>query len=208
MESISESPKLILEENLTEYFKETVSMVIEKQKIKTNEMAEFYIVNLLSEFGCAKKVNESGKNDENEPMAILFLKTFHSSLNEQVKGFKKVGDFSLFVSGFFSDSLRDKLVDIDYYNSIGKMAYNNLSLILKDVSNGGTFFNLYQELSINFQSFADVLSEISAMSFVTSNKDVLRVYERWLKTKGKRDEGLLQEKGIIPIRSNSSCINQ
>lgn len=194
--------------SLMEFFKETVSTVIEKQKIKTNEMVEFYIVNLLSEFGSVKKVNERGESDENEPLAILFLKTFHSSLNEQIKGFKRVGDFSLFISGFFSDSLRDKLVDVDYYNSIGKQAYNKLSLILKNFSNGESFFNLYQELSINFQCFADVLSEISAMSYIISNKDVLRVYERWLKAKGKRDEGLLQERGIIPNRSISGRINQ
>ncbi|OGL38313.1 MAG: hypothetical protein A2042_08655 [Candidatus Schekmanbacteria bacterium GWA2_38_11] len=208
MESIPKSSKLIFKTNLMEFFKESVSIAIEKQKIKTNEIVEFYIVNLLSEFGSIKKVYERDKNEENEPIAILFLKTFHSSLSEQIKGFKKVGDFSLFISGFFSDSLRDKSVDVDYYNSIGKQAYNKLSLILKKISKGETFFNLYQELSIKFQSFTDVLSEVSAMSYITSDKDVLRVYERWLKTKEKRDEGLLQEKGIIPIKSLSTRTNQ
>ena len=36
---------------------------------------------------------------------------------------KQIGDVSLFVSGFFSDSLRRKLVDVDYYVSIGGVAY-------------------------------------------------------------------------------------
>ena len=38
---------------------------------------------------------------------------------EQRASLKQIGDVSLFISGFFSDSLRRKLVDVDYYVSIG-----------------------------------------------------------------------------------------
>jgi len=202
MESRSKYPKVISKKKPMEFFREMVTAAIEKQSIKTNEMVEFYIVNLLSEFVSMKKVTEKGEGWEDEPITILFLKAFHLSLNEQIKLLKKVGDFSLFISGFFSDSLRNKLVDVDYYTLIGKRSYDKLSLILKNFSNGETFFNLFRELSTNFQTLVDVISEISAMSFITSNKDILRIYERWLKTGGKRDEGLLQEMGIIPV---SSC---
>ena len=36
----------------------------------------------------------------------------------------QIGDVSLFTSGFFADSLRGKLVDVDYYVNIGGAAYN------------------------------------------------------------------------------------
>ena len=131
MEIKSKQGNLISQKSLVEFFKETVAHTIKRQSIKTNEMIEFYIVNLLSEFVSTKKVYEKVEGMEDEPVGILFLKTFHSSLNEQVKIFKKVGDFSLFISGFFSDSLRNKLVHADYYSSIGKKSYNKLSFICK-----------------------------------------------------------------------------
>lgn len=206
MEQNLKSSDLISTESSMEFFREMVSAAFARQNIKTNEIAEFYIVNLLSEFVSVKKVYNKDGDVEDEPIAITFLKTFHSSLNEQVRNFKKVGDFSLFISGFFSDSLRDKMVDIDYYASIGKKAYSNLSLIVKNSSKSEPFFTLFHELSTNFQTFADVFSEISTISSISSNKDLLRIYERWLKTRGKRDEGLLHERGIIPIQSFPSQI--
>mgnify|MGYP002137355912 CR=1 FL=1 len=38
---------------------------------------------------------------------------------------RAMGDFSLYIAGFFSDSLKRKLVDVDYYIGMGGAAYEN-----------------------------------------------------------------------------------
>jgi hypothetical protein len=89
---------------------------------------------------------------------------------------RQIGDVSLFISGFFSDSLHRKLVDVDYYVSIGGCAYNALSRVETD-----TFSSVFAELGEKFVGFVDVLSEVSERTSCSSNADLLRLYEKWLK---------------------------
>src|SRR5207244_1985597 len=106
---------------------------------------------------------------------------------------KEIGDLTLFTSGFFSDSLRGKLVDIDYYVSMGGTAYTALSRYETD-----TFSPVFAELAEKFIAFVDVLSEVSERTSCASNADLLRLYERWLKTGSRRSCQLLLERGVVP----------
>ena len=106
---------------------------------------------------------------------------------------KHIGDASLFISGFFSDSLRRKIVDVDYYVQIGAVAYTALSRREAD-----TFSPVFAELARKFVHFVDVLSEVSERSACNSNADVLRIYERWLKTGSPSSGRLLVKRGVVP----------
>ena len=100
------------------------------------------------------------------------------------------------MSGFFADSLRRKLVDVDYYVSIGGVAYQALSRDETD-----TFSPVFAELAEKFIAFVDVLSDVSERSSCASNMDLLRLYERWLKTGSRRSGQLLVERGVVPNSS-------
>ncbi len=190
---------LLQVQNHIEYFKEMVESAIENQRIDTDETIEFYIVNLLSEFIRTDKaypVEEGGRGEE--ALATMLTRTLQSDYNDRIKRFKQLGDFSLFISGFFSDSLNRKLVDIDYYILIGGIAYNTLSQMMRNNEQGELFCDLFNELAEKFQLFVDVIAEVSERSSIKSDKDILRLYERWLRTKSDRDAELLRKKNIIP----------
>jgi hypothetical protein len=114
----------------------------------------------------------------------------------QRESLKQIGDLSLFMSGFFADSLHRKLVDVDYYVSIGGTAYTALSRYETDA-----FSQVFAELADNFVGFVDVLSEVSERTSCSSNSDLLRLYERWLKTGSRRSGQLLAERGVVPTVS-------
>jgi hypothetical protein len=114
----------------------------------------------------------------------------------QRAGLKQVGDVSLFMSGFFSDSFRRKLVDVDYYVTIGGYAYNALSRVESE-----TFSSVFAELGEKFGAFVDVLAEVSERTSCASNADLLRLYEKWLKTGSPRSGQLLVERGVVPNMS-------
>ena len=40
---------------------------------------------------------------------------------------RSVGDQSLFITGFFADSLNRSLVDVDFYIHLGELAYRSLA---------------------------------------------------------------------------------
>ena len=108
---------------------------------------------------------------------------------------RRVGDLSLFISGFFSDSLNRSLVDVDYYIQIGEAAYSSLA------RQDDTLGDVFDELSDKFAAFVDVLGEVSERSSLTSNTDLLRLYEKWLRTGSRRSGDLLASRGIVPNAS-------
>lgn len=184
-----------IETNTTLYFKNMVDAAIKNQQIKTDEIVEFYLVNLLSEFVNAEKM----KRFAHEPLVMTMDRALNSGLNEQRVLFKEIGDVSLYVSGFFSDSFNRKLVDVDYYIEMGSISYNYLANLTRDTRM--VFYNLYSELAGKFKAFVDVLIEVSERCLLTSKKDILRIYERWLRMRTKRHERLLRKLGIEPLHN-------
>ena len=170
-----------------EYFKELVEDALAHQRIAAGEMTAFYVVHLLARF-----LRRPADEDE-APLACQLARALDSGGLQQRMGLKQIGDLSLFISGFFPDSLRRKLVDGDYYVSIGGFAYDTLSRYETE-----TFSPVFAELAEKFVDFVDVLSEVSERASCTSNLDLLRLYEKWLKTGSRRSGELLIERGVVP----------
>ena len=113
---------------------------------------------------------------------------------EQRTRLRSLGDFSLFTGRFFSDSLSRRHVDVDYYVSMGAYAW-----IAEP--RGGCVPGSVRRVSRKFVGFSDVLADISERTALTSNNDLLRVYEKWLRTGSARDGQRLIERGIVPNSS-------
>jgi len=178
---------VVRRESASEYFKELVEGAIAHQRIAAGELTSFYVVNLLTGF-----LQRPAEEDET-PLAFRLAEALEAAGMRQRSSLKQIGDISLFVSGFFADSLPRKLVDVDYYVSIGGTAYTALSRYETD-----TFSPVFAELAENFVRFVDVLSEVSERASCGSNADLLRLYERWLKTGSRRSGQLLAERGVVP----------
>jgi len=175
-----------------ELFREMVAGALAHQRVKADPMAEYYLSSLLSEFVSSKRMND-------EPLAEIYLKALNSGKAEQGRLLKQLGDISLFTSGFFSESLKRKIVDIDYYISMGAASYATLASIHDINSRSSTLADLFTELSEKFGVFVDVLNEVSERSRLTDSRDILRVYERWLRTKSRQAGRILRESGIEPV---------
>jgi hypothetical protein len=179
---------MVRRESAVEYFKELVEEALARQRLAAGELTAFYVVQLLAGF-----LRRPADDTSDEPLALRLAQALESSGIEQRHSLKRIGDASLFISGFFSDSLRGKLVDLDYYVRIGGVAYDALSRQESD-----SFSPVFAELAQKFVHFVDVLSEVSERSACSTNSDVLRLYERWLKTGSAHSSHLLLERGVIP----------
>lgn len=182
-------------ESPTEYFRELVEAAMLRQQVAAGELTSFYLVNLLAGF---VHLDHSPAADD-EPLGVRLAKALQAAGARQRDGLKQVGDLSLFISGFFSDSLNRRLVDIDYYIQLGACAYGSLARQGDD-----TFGDVFDELAGKFPTFVDVLGDISERTALTTNADLLRLYERWVRTKSKRSGDLLAARGIVPNASVSA----
>ena len=135
------------------------------------------------------------------PLALLYVRALTASRFERARLLRTTGDRALFVTGFFSDSLSRKLVDLDYYRAMGGRAYSVLSRQEDDL---GGLHDVFSELADRFMQFADLFSEVSETTRLTDNRSVLRLYERWLQTRSKRAAVLLAERGITPVDPGES----
>jgi hypothetical protein len=190
------SDQVFKRESALEYFKELVDGALARQGLAAQELTAFYVVQLLTSF-LQRPAADSQEDDA--PLAFRLAQALETGGMRQRATLKHIGDVSLFVSGFFSDSLNRKLVDVDYYASIGGYAYNALSR-----SDTDTFSPVFAELGEKFIAFADVLSEVSERTSCASNSNLLRLYEKWLKTGSRRSGQLLVEHGVVPNASIKS----
>jgi len=187
---------LVRNQTPTEYFRELVESAMQNQHVSAGELTSFYVVNLLAGF---VHLDRSPAAGQDEALGVRLARAIQDAGIAQRDGLRRVGDLSLFISGFFSDSLNRSLVDVDYYIQLGECAYGSLAR-----RGDETFTDVFDELAEKFTSFVDVLGEVSERTALTSNADLLRLYEKWIRTKSRRSGDLLAARGIVPNTSVSS----
>ena len=170
-----------------EFFGERVDDALKRLKFRPDALAKRYVVNLLERFMFSSHVFERG-----ETLAELYLRALSAPKPLRHEMLKKLGDGSLYISGFFGESLAHKLVDIEYYVDMGGNAFATLA-----TASEGDLAGVYSELSAQFGDFVEVLTFISQDVLVKSNGDLLRLYDRYLTTGSRLAQGQLVEKGLL-----------
>ncbi len=185
-----------------DFFSDIVKKALSTRRIQTYPSVEAYLVSLLSHYMDVRNLFDTEKTDElgrkkPQTLAEMYLVANSLSASERFETLKGLADKSLYISGFFGDSLQDKLVDIDYYIAIGGSAYR----ILADISREDTSARVYHVFSNQFSDFVETLTYISHSSFIKSNESILRLYDRYLRTGSEIAREKLLEMGVLPVNN-------
>jgi len=170
--------------SVDEFFHEVVFDALEAVEVEVSESATWYLVGLLGDFTKARLTDE--------PLGLK-LATAGADPGERVRTLKQVGDTSLYVAGFFAESLTRSLVDVDYYVGLGTNAYAQLA---RQLGGNKSITEVYAELAQNFPRFVDVLAEVrKRVDFASA--DIGRLYEIWLRTRDEWVEKKLKAAGLL-----------
>ena len=184
-------------EGVTEYFRELVEDAVGHQRVHVDEMTSYYVVQVLVAF--ARTDHAAGEAVLSDaPLAVKLGEALEAGGSRQRQLLRNVGDASLFLSGFFPDRLRRSLVSVDYYAALGGYAYGSLSR-----RNDDRLAPVFRELAEHFVEMVDVLEEVSERSTLTSPNDLLRLYEKWLKTGSRHAAQRLASQGVVPTAAAS-----
>ena len=187
---------ILSKESIRDFFRELLTRAIENQRASVQPFTELYLVNLLHEFLAAEAlyVQADDGSWQQKPLAFLLRDALAEEGPAKVQMLRRLGDVSLFVSGFFPDSLarRSSLVDVDYYIAMGGRAYDAVARHAFERS-------LWNELSEKFRLLVDLLNEVSERTLASSNAGLVRLYERWMKTGSGRLATLLTQQGVMPV---------
>lgn len=201
MSSIAASDRVVRVHNLRDYFRESIDAAMEKQGVDVDPHAAHYVVNLLTLFARSEDLyEEHGEAYGLRPLALMMADAAEASnAAERTFSLQRIGDVALFIAGFFADSLAHKLVDLDYYIHMGGTAYGSLSDEIRGTARGRALAGVYRELARKFQLVVDVLNEVRDGARRSSDIDLLRTYEIWLRTGSRRAAQLLKQNGVVPM---------
>ena len=187
-------------ESAIEFFKELVDGALARQRIHAAELTSYYVVNLLAGF------LQRPAGDDDAPWRCAWRRRSRAAACSSAPACARSATSPSSCPASFPIRSGARLVDVDYYVAIGGCAYNALSRFDTD-----TLSPVFGELAEKFVGFVDVLSEVSERTSCSSNTDLLRLYERWLKTGSRRSGQLLVERGVVPnagsrpVASSNGC---
>lgn len=175
-------------------FAELLAGALQKVQLQASPMATAYLVELLDE-----RVLENRDGLEGEQALAEALSAARRNQGmERLQRMRGLGDHALFVSGFLADSLLGGAVDAGYYRQIGCSAYCDVVKGLRGGGESGCWTQLYRELVEGFGDFVEVLAEVGDRTRPGQPRNLLGVYERFLRTGSARDRERLLRAGCLP----------
>src|SRR5438132_4622189 len=186
-------PTVIPVANLREFFRDELHSALVHQHVAVQDQTEHYVVNMLTLFARSEALYDiTAEGTRLKPLVVMLTEALEARSGEdRNRGLQRLGDVSLFVAGFFAQSFARKLIDIDYHIAMGGRAYATLAETLSR-GRSRVLGNVFSELAEKFQPMVDALNEVSETSYQHSDKDILRLYEIWLKTGSRRCFDLLK----------------
>lgn len=194
---------LIIDHKVEEFFFHQIRQACFNQNLESSPHTEFYLVQLLSHFSHREGMVALSQNRE-RPLAIQYLESLQSQSEDRIPLLKGLGDFILYVSGFFQESLERRGMELSYYFSLGENAYRNLHALSDQNQILEAFQETFAELATKFPAYVEVLWEISENTHMKRDSGLLRLYERYLSTGSKRLLNKLHQEGFFPQITPSS----
>ena len=196
--------------SVADFFEEVVEDAMKSHGLKASEGATSYVVALLAELA---KPGSPVERTLDRPLTLLLDEALHTtSRAERFEKLRTLGDGVLYSSGFFADHFEARGVDTKYVISIGRTAYESAGSLLRG---GGekkeeNDIDIFAELAKDFAAFVAVLSDVANATIaksVATSRGVLKLYERWLKTRNDRLGEALASQGFVAPRGGGRVLS-
>lgn len=185
--------------NSKDFFSNAVEEACSERNIETYPQVKSYLVNLLEHYLDARNLHEESKDElgRRKPttLAEMFLIAQNSEPVTRMELLRKLGDRTLYLSGFFAESFSRKIIDVDYYVEMGEAAYDQLATFTRE----DTLSKVYSVFAQRFIDFSDVLQHISQRNQKMDDQGLLKLYDRYLRTGSDFAREELLKRGVLPV---------
>ena len=198
--------ELLETQDIRSFFNDSLVDLLDRHNMEARDDTVAYITNLLTTFMRSDRFYEwTPQGPTLTPLALMYGEVVNtpSSIQKQ-KMLQRLGDVALFISGLFADSFQRKCYDVDYYIGMGGAAYGTLSETMECQPAGRLNSQMFAELSRSFADFVRVLGEFADNSDPQDDKDVLRLYQQWMRTGSESAARKLERAGINVINPGNS----
>ena len=113
-----------------QYFELLVEEAFSNRRVDTYPHVRAYVVDILKHYLVVENLydeQDSAGRKTRKTLAEMLLSAGQLSPKERFERLKRLADSSLYISGFFPDSFQRKIIDVDYYVDMGRLAYDQLA---------------------------------------------------------------------------------
>jgi len=178
---------IVAADSIAAYFEGVIEDALETRGVDASQSATRYLVGVLAE-----------PHIEPRPLAISLQEALVcTEPAERFERLRLLGDAVLYASGFFADHFAARGLETRYVVTIGSRAYGSAGAMLHGDETG-----LFAELAQRFEDFASVLNVVAERTLAQQPgaQNLLKLYERWMKTGSETMAEALVEHGIFPTR--------
>ena len=187
--------KIILSGNLQGFFFDGLSELNKKSLCPIPESIIYYSSDVLDKFALSEDFFETSDGKVREKiLGMKLLEASSLSSQEQKKIYKDIGDTSLMICGYFSESINKKIVDIQYYSKIGRMAYSHLNNVTPRFLDIPHFYGM---VATCFGSLTTLMTILASRG---KNSEENLIFQKVLKDDTLSDNEMLSM-GVTPTQS-------
>lgn len=192
--------------SISQFFQDFVDESVKARNVTATEGARSYLVSLLTEFAHPRT-----EETLDRPLTFQLEEALHlPDLADRFERLRILGDGVLYTSGFFAEHFEARGVDPEYVIGIGRTAYKSAGALMRPSSSPDldavVEIDIFGELAAKFSDFVAVIADVAdstAARGTGDSKTLLRLYERWLKTRSDRLADALSSHGFVPPRGKS-----
>lgn len=164
---------LCTSDNLFDFFHDRIVLAREEVGVELHGDTVLYLAQLLAE-----RARSDAPRADATTLAELHGAAAHAPPGRQASTYRELGDRSLYLLGFFHESLdrARRPVGPSYYADMGAAAYHRCDLVLKRWF-ADAFGPVFAELSRKFEASVALLDSVRRHA---GPDDLAHAYERWL----------------------------
>ncbi len=186
--------------DLEGFFGELVLRAVEERGVNPTDATRAYLTSLLIDYA---RPGALSRDTLERPFTLLLAEAMGSAGEERFERFRALGDGALYVRGFFWEHLENRGVALRYVSSVGARAYDGARHMLCRAGNASPATDVFGELAERFDVFVELLAAVAdhlVARGAMSNGDIVKLYERWLRTGSTALGEALAARGLVPMR--------
>ncbi|MGE0790221.1 MAG: hypothetical protein AB7S26_31390 [Sandaracinaceae bacterium] len=185
--------------NVRGWFHERLQAAFSRTQATASAETEMYLVELL-----ARHAERANPEALLRPLALMLADALEAEGPDRLRRLRELGDTALYVLGFFEDHLQRRGVSRDYVVSMGGRAYARAEVLSVYVPSEAVRRDVYGELADGFATYAEAFDEVRESTVLRTPQDIVRLYEKWKRTKSPRVAERLRSEGVFPMVEDDS----
>jgi hypothetical protein len=179
--------------DLRAWFRERLSEALDRRRLSPSETTQLYVVELLHHFALSP-----GQASLDRPLALQLAEAVEATGLERIRLLRIMGDTALYLSGFFADHIEHRGLSRDYFVAMGERAYSSAGALAARSPSEAVRRPVYSELAEDFERYVNALDDVRESTVLATPQDIVKLYDRWRKTRSPRLAERLREEGVVP----------